>query len=563
MGPVPHAAVAPARGGLSARLAMPGAVALAVAIVFAIKAFVGLSAASRGVSQFIDDAFYYLLIARNFAGSGVPTFDGINPTNGFHPLWMLMLAGMYKAIGAAAGLVTQIVAVKSLELATLAGGLAMCVVAFNRLRHATPLAWGFPGAAVILLAPRLYVFEQGMESTLAAGLLLAALYGAIDRRPAWLMASLPLLFLARLDSLVFVIGPLALWWVLQEGPAWRAHARTFAPVALVAAAFIGMNVALTGEANTISGQIKSSFPAITPHWSYLIEPLLLGPHLGWRMLYAYPNTLVATTGLALVAIACAWRWREAWARPVAWVLLMAALLIANVLLFQRWDKGVDARYLSLPYLLMGFAAVATLAGLLRRRESAVWVLGLLLAACALVWVERYREERTMRMDLAKANEVKASTRPGERFAGTDVGAFSFWLERPFVNLDGLVNNRELQEAIRDRRLADYLEKQDVRYLLAAFWDREQALVSDRPERMYRSRVFPEGVAGKAYSHYDFSLYSYIHDAYSDAIRFCPGEEIFREAIGRDGLANATLVIYRVKRPIRRAGQSDASCAPAR
>lgn len=563
MGPVPHAPVAPARDGRLASLAGPAPIALAIAIVFALKAFVALSAASRGVSLFIDDAFYYLLIARNFAASGVPTFDGINPTNGFHPLWMLMLAAMYKTIGAGAGLFTQIVAAKSLELLALAGALAMCLVAFSRLRLATPLAWGFPGAAVILLAPRLYVFEQGMESTLAAGLLLAAIYGAVARRPAWLMVTLPLLFLARLDSLVFVIGPLTLWWVLQEGPAWRAHARTFAPVAVVAAAFIGMNFALTGHANTISGQIKSSFPAITPHWSYLMEPLLLGPHLGWRVLYAYPNALVATAGLALVAVACAWRRREPWAGPVAWVLLMAALLIANVLLFQRWDKGVDARYLSLPYVLMGFAAFATLAGLLRRREYAAWVLGLLLAACALVWVERYREERPMKMDLTKADEVKAATRPGERFAGTDVGGFSFWLERPFVNLDGLVNNRELQEAIRDRRLAEYLEKQDVRYLLAAFWDREQALVSERPERMYRSRVFPAGVAGKDYSHYDFTLYSYIYDTESDAIRFCPDEEIFREAIGRDGLANAALVIYRVKRPIRRAAQPDASCKPAR
>jgi hypothetical protein len=563
MAPVPHAAVAPARGARFARLASPGALALAIALVFALKAFVGLSAASRGVSQFIDDAFYYLLIARNFADSGVPTFDGVNATNGFHPLWMLMLAGMYKVIGTGAGLFVQVVAAKSLELLTLAGALAVCLLGYRRLRLSTPLAWGFPGAALILLAPRLYVFEQGMESTLAAGLLLAALYGAIDRRPAWLMVTLPLLFLARLDSLVFVIGPLALWWVLQEGPAWRAHVRTFAPVALVATAFIGMNIALTGEANTISGQIKSSFPAITPHWSYLIEPLLLGPHLGWRMLYAYPNTLVVATGLALVAGACAWRRREPWARPVAWVILMAALLVANVLLFQRWDKGVDARYLSLPYVLMGFAAFAALAALLRRRESAVWVFGVLLAACALVWVDRYREERPMRMDLTKAGEVKAATRPGERFAGTDVGAFSFWLERPFVNLDGLVNNRELQEAIRDKRLADYLERQDVRYLLAAFWDREQALVSERPERMYRSRIFPAGVAGTDYPHYDFTLYSYIHDAESEAIRFCPGEEIFREAIGRDGLANATLVIYRVPRPIRRAGQPDASCAPAR
>ena len=37
-----------------------------------------------------DDAFYYFQTARNISqGSGI-TFDGINLTNGFHPLWMLI-----------------------------------------------------------------------------------------------------------------------------------------------------------------------------------------------------------------------------------------------------------------------------------------------------------------------------------------------------------------------------------------------------------------------------------------------------------------------------------------
>lgn len=34
-----------------------------------------------------DDAFYYYEIARYFLTSGVTSFDGINLTNGFHPLW--------------------------------------------------------------------------------------------------------------------------------------------------------------------------------------------------------------------------------------------------------------------------------------------------------------------------------------------------------------------------------------------------------------------------------------------------------------------------------------------
>ncbi|HYC37457.1 MAG TPA: hypothetical protein VEC19_13610 [Usitatibacter sp.] len=534
----------------------PTLLALLLAAAFAFKAYSALSLASRGVTFFIDDAFYYLLIARNFADTGVPTFDGVNPTNGFHPLWMLLLAAMYKVIGTGTDPFTQLVAAKALEMSALGGSLAACAFAFQRLHRRTPLAWGFAGAALVLLAPRLYLFDQGMESTLAAGLLLAALFAVIDRHRLLLAVVLPLLFLARLDSLVFVIAPLASWWIVRDRASLREHAATFAPVAITAAAFIALNLALTGHANTISGQIKSSFPSLTLHWSYLVEPLFTGPLFGWRVLYALPNAFVPTVVIAMLAIVATMRRREPWARPVAWILLMSALLVANVALFQRWDKGVDARYLSLPYVLLGFALFATVAAL--RVRAALAAFGALFLAIAAVLLLRHAEEKPLRMELTRVNEVKAKTAPGERFAGTDVGAFAFWLERPFVNLDGLVNNRALQDAIRDKRLADYLERQDVRYLLAAFWDREQALVAERPERMYRSRIFPEGVKGADYAHYDFDLYSYIHDAESDAIRLCPSEEIFREAIGRDGLANAAIVIYRLPRPVRRAA-ADARC----
>ena len=45
-----------------------------------------------------DDAFYYLNIARNIArGLGV-SFDSISPTNGFHPLYTLILVPIFKII---------------------------------------------------------------------------------------------------------------------------------------------------------------------------------------------------------------------------------------------------------------------------------------------------------------------------------------------------------------------------------------------------------------------------------------------------------------------------------
>lgn len=43
----------------------------------------------------IDDAFYYISVAQNLALGLGSTWDGITPSNGYHPLWMLLLTGFY------------------------------------------------------------------------------------------------------------------------------------------------------------------------------------------------------------------------------------------------------------------------------------------------------------------------------------------------------------------------------------------------------------------------------------------------------------------------------------
>src|SRR3989344_1607797 len=42
-----------------------------------------------------DDAFYYFQIGRNIAGGAGSTFDGMNATNGYHPLCMLVVTTFY------------------------------------------------------------------------------------------------------------------------------------------------------------------------------------------------------------------------------------------------------------------------------------------------------------------------------------------------------------------------------------------------------------------------------------------------------------------------------------
>ena len=49
----------------------------------------------RVVGMFDDDAFYYFGVAQHIAAGDGSTFNGLDPTNGYHPLWLLLLVPLY------------------------------------------------------------------------------------------------------------------------------------------------------------------------------------------------------------------------------------------------------------------------------------------------------------------------------------------------------------------------------------------------------------------------------------------------------------------------------------
>ena len=63
-----------------------------IVIVMAIYLYAALAESHSFVTKWFlrDDAFYYFKVAQNITEGRGSTLDGINPTNGYHPLWMLI-----------------------------------------------------------------------------------------------------------------------------------------------------------------------------------------------------------------------------------------------------------------------------------------------------------------------------------------------------------------------------------------------------------------------------------------------------------------------------------------
>ncbi len=113
-----------------------------------------------------DDAFYYFQIAHNLAEGKFSTFDGdITKTNGYHPIWMLLITPFYWVFDKEAALF----AIRALEIMLIAGGVALITAAARLAR----LPWYLMFAALPMLYERGSLL-RGVEA--AAALFMLGLF---------------------------------------------------------------------------------------------------------------------------------------------------------------------------------------------------------------------------------------------------------------------------------------------------------------------------------------------------------------------------------------------------
>lgn len=199
-----------------------------------------------------DDAYYYFKVAQNISEGRGSTFDGVNPTNGYHPLWMLVCIPIF-----ALARFDLILPLRVLMLVMAALGAASSILLFRLLRRAKlPQAVAMLAAAwwAFNLNVHSIITQQGMETGLLAFsiVLFLILLQKFDRTwraaPVTWRDILPLTLAAmlvlfsRLDTIYLVL--LAGVWII-----FRGHpARALLPVDLLAAtSFIILGYVLRAE----------------------------------------------------------------------------------------------------------------------------------------------------------------------------------------------------------------------------------------------------------------------------------------------------------------------------
>lgn len=173
-----------------------------------------------------DDAYYYFKVAQNISEGHGSTFDGIHPTNGYHPLWMLICIPIF-----ALARFDLILPLRVLVLVSGVLQLATALLFYRLVRGAISAAAGMLAAIywVFNTYILLFLYKTGVESIVALFfiLLLAYLTYRFERswrvvppstgKLAFLAAIASLVVFSRLDLIFFALI-MGIWIVLRQSP---------------------------------------------------------------------------------------------------------------------------------------------------------------------------------------------------------------------------------------------------------------------------------------------------------------------------------------------------------
>jgi len=497
-----------------------------------------------------DDGFYYLKIAQNIARGNGPSLDGVNPTNGFHPLWQIMLVPIAWLSGDKPELMLHIIFALQLLLLSLS---MFCVARFAQ-RTWGRLSTGI-ACAVFLLPRSLSFFFSMMEPSILVFLCsVYLLWGEKHsaslfhpQKPVWedfeSGVFLALIFLARLDAgllgLCYLGILLVRWFVSKCSSPARFLAKcalVITPIIILSFPYLLYNYITFGHLLTISSAIKhqniiawsEKGELITDLPEYFFAAVGITIWLIYRLIRRLKQSYLTVGGnsasayplfIILFALAGLLRYLDGLFftdlqinnMGYSLLLLPSALLVANFgNRLQRMGRGFGWKA-------WGFLASALL--LIIILAMSFWGNFRAYQNNQLCWYSRSYQSALW------ANQHL----PDDAVVGmNDAGIFAYFCERRVVNLDGLVNNYQYQEILRAGKFTQYMQTQGINYIA------DVALYSDG--------LPTEG----QYNNYEYLVVSRLYRLPSALILFNDADEVYRsEGFPASNGASGAVFIWRM------------------
>jgi 4-amino-4-deoxy-L-arabinose transferase-like glycosyltransferase len=443
-----------------------------------------------------EDYFYYLRVAHNIVeGNGV-TADVSAPTNGFHPLWMLICTASIALVGplysiyvvltvaallhaAQAALIYRIVA--TMASATAGHMAALLWIGSYRVIACNLCGLETPIAVFMLLLSARHLLRDDAEIDTRWSLQLGALLGL----SAW----------ARMDLLLwigFVLGGVLVLYPTLSLRERLMHALRGGITALVVLlpwviwsySHSGTPLPNSGKALSVWGfkgmQAKLS---LSENLGILRGQLFDGAYwfsdtanlLGLWPIVQPSNSKISFLLIAVLLVSLAYLLYATRNERFARVRCLLAAFAWAIFSYYALRAVLGVRYL-MPFSALTVVLFASLLALWLRdrpgpRKVAVAAYAALLLSCGAASIQAWQQRQGAahthsghRALLDMARWASTNLPEGAVMGGWNSGIMSYFSERVVVNLDGVINDEAIS-ALQQRDLSTYIAKRGITYLV--------------------------------------------------------------------------------------------------
>lgn len=413
----------------------------------------------KAVHLFHDDSFFYAVIARNYAEGLGFTFDGIAQTNGFHLLWVLLLSALHKFVPLYE--ISGVFAIAAIYIVLmLLAAMSYAQVIFKESRSHI-------NAAIFSIC---FIFVSGLsdfgqESALYSFLFSIMVYllwphinPSIETKEN-LFKSLGIalviiaIVLTRLDSVV-ILGFISFY--LAYNKKFKLFSIVSVCLAVALTGVVIWNYSNFGHYATISSYLKSGFEL-----RKINQIARLGVSV--RMIFS----------LGLLVLAAYFSKRNhAWLKQFLIFIISGYVFYFALLL--SYVEAVGSWYVNVPFgfsIFLFFYAMP----LTTERDARIlsWSTKCLVAG-ALILLGGSLFFRKALFDNYRFSPIEVGRYIRDNLQNNDSdiffqvdgsGVVSYFAQAKIINGDGLVNNFEYQEFIRNNKFRDYVSRKGVHYLV--------------------------------------------------------------------------------------------------
>lgn len=401
-----------------------------------------------------DDSYFYFKTAQNFAIGKGSSFDGINSTNGYHPLWFLCLALYYLLINLFLELTPDLLLRFTFILVTCINSVSIYflikLIKKTKIFESKYSLYGL----ILFTIPFTFFYVIGFENNLLVTLIILYLYYDYELKNDQTLSIkvfiLCLLFLTRIDFSLIIST--VLLYNEKKNLGTKSFIWIIFSMTAVIISYLLLNKIYFGSFTSISLRYKFNFD--------ISENLRLFPTPLSNPIDFSSMIFIIFSGVQYFSYKFIKRINIEEIKPFVLLYIVSLLFLGINYLFNK--KGAREWYYIFPVFISSILLLFTLDKQKLSKAFFYLMIPITLIYFTLFRLNYYNHDSAYNF----SKSLKKIIKDNEIIYQIDYsGLISFFSERTVINGDGLINSHDYYNILKNNKLKDYLKRLNPDYFI--------------------------------------------------------------------------------------------------